>query len=93
LDGAGYVAALTALVAAAQQDDHGLAVSREVQAIAWAMVDAQLRHTAADRLDVAKIAEREAADTGGDPGGSRSRANQLANTSVWRISISTNCLS
>jgi hypothetical protein len=56
------------LIAAAKQDHDDLAAPRKVHAIARTVVDPHLRNPAANRLHVAGIAEREAANAGRDAG-------------------------
>jgi hypothetical protein len=62
------VAILLPLVAAAEQDDNRVAAADEIHPIARAVVDPHFRHTAAHRLHVTGIAEREAADANRDAG-------------------------
>jgi hypothetical protein len=60
------VAGLRALVAAAQQQQDRRAASAEIDAVAAALVDPELRHAAADRPSVAGIALGQSVDAPGD---------------------------
>lgn len=55
-----------ACVASGQQDDDRLAFPDEVDAVARAVVDAQFRHSLANRLHIAGIAGGEPLDPGLD---------------------------
>src|SRR3954447_16487963 len=68
IDGARDVAFLGPFVAAAQQDDDGVAAPDEIHPIAGTVIDPHLRYAAADRFYVAGVAEREAADANRDAG-------------------------
>jgi hypothetical protein len=55
------------LVATAEQDNHGVALLNEVNAIPWPLVDPQFADAFANRFHIAQVAEFETADAGGDP--------------------------
>src|SRR5208282_123341 len=67
-EGARDVAILGPFVAAAEQYDNHFAAPDEIHPVAGTVIDPHLRHTAAHRLHVTGIAEREASDANRNPG-------------------------
>ncbi len=59
---AGDIANLGPFVAAAEENDNGIAAPDEIDAETGTVIDAHLRHATTRRLHVAGIAEGEAAD-------------------------------
>jgi hypothetical protein len=88
--GAGDIGFLGSLVAGAEQDDEGIAALREIDAIAWPVIDAHFPDRSADRSGVAGVAALEPEQPLGDAKAalaSRRFRSHFANSSVWRISV------